>query len=67
MLLTTEDCPKNDEERAFAKDRPYCMLVKNVLYLVTTTLLDIAIAIRELAEFMSNYGPKHWLAAKHLR
>src|SRR5262245_29355259 len=36
------------------------------MYLETCTRPDIAFAVCELAKFMSNYGSKHWRAAKHL-
>lgn len=64
--LSIDDCPKSDKERDLLKKEQYCTLVGKVMYLATTTRPDIAFAVRELAKFMSNYGHKHVLAAKHL-
>jgi len=36
------------------------------MYLATCTRPDISYAVRELARFMSNYGRRHYDAAKHL-
>jgi hypothetical protein len=36
------------------------------MYLANCTRLDIAFAVHELAKFMSDYGTKHFEAAKHL-
>jgi hypothetical protein len=36
------------------------------MYLLTCIRLDISYAVRELARFMSNYGRRHYDAAKHL-
>lgn len=65
-VLTTDQCPKSDEEREKVRSLPYCAVVGKVMYLATTTRPDIAFAVRELAKFMSNYGLAHWAAAKHL-
>jgi hypothetical protein len=64
--LSTDMCPKNDEERLAAAKLPYCAIVGKVMYLSTCTRPDISFAVRELAKFMSNYGTKHFEAAKHL-
>jgi hypothetical protein len=67
--LTTDMCPKTDAERlqvASAPFKDYCAIVGKCMYLSTCTRPDISYAVRELARFMSNYGPKHYAAAKHL-
>ena len=73
---TTNPCPKwhltsdmslsTDEERKSVVSLPYCALVGKCMYLATCTRPDILYAIRELARYMSNYGQRHYDAAKHL-
>jgi hypothetical protein len=64
--LTSEMCPSNDEERQASSTLPYCALVGKCMYLSTCTRPDITYAVRELARYMSNYGQRHYDAAKHL-
>ena len=64
--LTTAMCPTSDEERKEAGNLPFCAIVGKCMYLSNCTRPDISFAVRELARFMSNYGPKHYEAAKHL-
>ena len=64
--LTTSMCPTSNEERQSAAKLPYCAIVGKVMYLSNCTCPDISFAVRELAKFMSNYGTKHYKAAKHL-
>src|ERR1700677_5257255 len=64
--LTSEMCPKNKEEHKEAALLPYCAIVGKCMYLSNCTRPDISFTVRELAKFMSNYGPKHFEAAKHL-
>ena len=64
--LTIDMCPATDEEKQLASTLPYCAVVRKCMYLSTCTRPDISYAIRELARFMSNYGERHFDAAKHL-
>ena len=64
--LTSDMCPTTDDERRLSAQLPYRALVGKCMYLSTCTRPDISFAVRELAKFMSNYGPKHYDAAKHL-
>jgi hypothetical protein len=66
MRLTSEMCPQNESERDDAASLPYRALVGKCMYLSTCTRPDISYAVRELARFMSNYGRRHYDAAKHL-
>jgi hypothetical protein len=54
------------EEAETIKKFPYTAIVGKLMYLATCTRPDIAYAVRELARFMTNYGPPHIAAAKHL-
>jgi Reverse transcriptase (RNA-dependent DNA polymerase) len=64
--LTMDMCPKTIQEREAASKLPYCAIVGKCMYLSTCTRPDISFAVRELAKFMSNYGARHYEAAKHL-
>ena len=64
--LTSDMCPATDDERRLSAQLPYHTLIGKCMYLSTCTRPDISFAVRELAKFMSNYGPKHYDAAKHL-
>ena len=64
--LTTEMCPQNDTERDKAAKLPYQAIVGKCMYLSTCTRPDISFTVRKLTHFMSNYGCKHYNAAKHL-
>ena len=64
--LTSEMCPQNDSERTDAATLPFRAIVGKCMYLATCTRPDISYAVRELARFMSNYGRRHFEAAKHL-
>ena len=64
--LTSDMSPTSDEECREAAQLPYCAIVGKCMYLSNCTRPDISFAVRELAKFMSNYGHKHFEAAKHL-
>jgi hypothetical protein len=66
LRLTTSMCPTSDKEREEAAQLPYRAIVGKCMYLSNCTRPDISFAVRELAKFMSNYGSKHFEAAKHL-
>jgi hypothetical protein len=60
MSLTTDDKCKASSQLL------YCTIVGKCMYLSNCTHPDILFAVHDLAKFMSNYGPKHYEAAKHL-
>ena len=45
---------------------PYRSLVGSLMYLMTSTRLDLAVAVSTLGQFMANPGPTHWSAAKRV-
>ncbi len=59
-------CPKTNVERQAAAVLPYCVIVGKCMYLSNCTRPDISFAVQELAKFVSNFGTKHFEAAKHL-
>ncbi|SRR5258708_24240487 len=64
--LTSAVCPSNTEQCKAAAQLLFCALVSKCMYLTNCTRPDISYAICQLAKFMSNYGTKHYEAAKHL-
>ena len=64
--LTSAMCPKTDAERDEVALLPFRAIVGKCMYLATCTRPDISYTVRDLARFMSNYGPAHFQAAKHL-
>jgi hypothetical protein len=64
--LTSDMSPTTDDERKASSQLPYCAIVGKCMYLSNCTRPDISFAVRDLAKFMSNYGHKHYEAAKHL-
>lgn len=54
------------EEEEKVKVFPYYAIIGKAIYLNTCTCPNIAYTVRELTRFMSNYGPAHIAAAKHL-
>jgi len=64
--LTLAMCPLNAEQREAATRLPFCALIRKCMYLANCTRPDISFTIHKLAKFMSNYGTKHFKAAKHL-
>ena len=64
--LNSNDCTKTENKIMVMRHIPYCELVHKLMYLATCTCPDITFTVWELAKFMSNYGPTHWKAAKHL-
>ena len=64
LRLSSTMCPSNDEERQAAAKLPCCALIRKFMYLSNCTRPDISFAVRELTQFMSNHGTKHFEAAK---
>jgi hypothetical protein len=54
------------EDEQKVREFPYTAIVGKAMYLSTCTRPDIAYTVRELARFMTSYGPAHITAAKHL-
>lgn len=58
--------PCNEGEKSLMERTPYRQLVGCILHLANTTRPDIAFAASYLSRFMSEPGPAHWKAAKHV-
>ena len=66
IKLSSEQCPKPDEEKAEMSKVPYINVVGSLMYLAIMTRPDIAYAVGVLAHFNSNPGVEHWKAVKHI-
>ena len=65
-LLSADDCPATEDEKAAMKNIPYRELVGALTWLTVVSRPDIAFAATYLARFNANPGPTHWKAAKHV-
>ena len=63
LVLSKEQSPKNDTERAEMARLPYAQLVGCLMYLANGTRVDIIVATSNCARFMANPGMQHWLCA----
>jgi hypothetical protein len=64
--LTKDMCPKTDEEISEMNLVPYRSAVGSLIYLVTGTRPDIAVAVGEVAKYSNNPGKQHWMAVKRI-
>jgi len=55
--------PLQDDDQT---NMPYRSLVGSLMYLMTSTRPDLAVATSLLGQFMANPGPSHWNAAKRV-
>ena len=65
-LLSADDCPATEDEKAAMKNIPYRKLVGALTWLTVVSCPDIAFAATYLARFNANPGPSHWKVAKHV-
>ena len=61
--LSKADCPQVPDKQAV---KAYQQLVGSLMYVACATRPDIAYAVNTCAQFMSNPGPRHEEAAKHI-
>jgi hypothetical protein len=59
-------CPETDEEKNKMSKVPYRSAVGTLLYLVTGTRPDIAVAVGAVSRFLENPGEEHWVAVKRI-
>ena len=62
--LSTEQCPKTQEEEEDMSHVPYVSAVGSLMYAMVCTRPDIAHAVGVLSRFMSNPGKEHWTVVK---
>ncbi|CAM8981006.1 unnamed protein product [Rhodiola kirilowii] len=66
LVLSKEDCPKDETDRKKMSSIPYDVAVGSVMYCMLCTRPDLAFGISVLSRFMSNPGESHWNAMKFL-
>ena len=60
--LSVTDLSQDDEEHNCMRSVPYGNAGGALLYLLTTTHLDISFTVSNLCRFIGNPGLKHWKA-----
>jgi len=60
VRLSTEQCPKTQEEKEDMSNVPYPSAVDSLMYAMVYTRLDIAHVVGVLSKFMSKPGKEHW-------
>jgi hypothetical protein len=58
--------PKSEEERLQMEKTPLREAIGSLMYLMAMTRPDIALAVNQVAAFVSNPGPGHWEATKQI-
>lgn len=58
--------PKSEEERLQMEKTPLREAIGSLMYLMAMTRPDIALAVNQVAAFVSNPGPGHWEAVKQI-
>ncbi|CAM8889646.1 unnamed protein product [Rhodiola kirilowii] len=66
LVLSKEDCPKDETARKKMSLIPYDVAVGSVMYCMLCTRPDLAFGISVLSRFMSNPGESHWNAMQFL-
>ena len=62
--LSSQQCPKNEEEVNFMKKVPYASVVGSVMYSMICTRPDLTFASSLISRFMANPGKDHWCVVK---
>jgi transposase InsO family protein len=64
--LTKEMCPLTPREKELMAKVPYRSAVGSLIYLVTGTRPDLAVAVGIVSKYLENPGPRHWGAVKRI-
>ncbi|CAL2247285.1 unnamed protein product [Prunus armeniaca] len=64
--LKKEHCPKNKEEEAEMRNKPYASLVGSIMQAQVCTKPDLALCITKMGRFQSNLEMQHWIAGKKI-
>ncbi|KAI5338741.1 hypothetical protein L3X38_018013 [Prunus dulcis] len=65
-IFLKEHCPKNKEEEAEMRNKPYASLVGSIMYAQVCTRPNIALCITKMGRFQSNPGMQHWIVGKKI-
>jgi hypothetical protein len=66
VKLSKDMEPKTPQEIEVMQKIPYRSAVGSLIYLVTGTRPDIAVATSNVAKYCENPGPQHWIAVKRI-
>ena len=66
LKLSKQMCANTDEEKFEMAKVPYRSAVGSLIYMVTGTRPDIAVAVGEVSKYLENPGPQHWMAVKRI-
>eukprot|EP00253_Pinus_taeda_P026812 PITA_26812 len=66
VKLSTEQCPKTQEEEEDMSCVPYESVVGSLMYAIVYTRPEIAHAVGLLSRFMSKPGKEHWTSVKRV-
>ena len=58
--------PKSEEEKRQMEKFPIWEVIGSLMYLMGMTRADIAYAVNQVAQFVSNSGRGHWKAIKQI-
>eukprot|EP00253_Pinus_taeda_P004363 PITA_04363 len=64
VKLSTEQCPKTQEEEEDMSRVPYASAIGSLMYAMVCTRPDITHAVGVLSKFMPKPGKEHWTTAK---
>ena len=64
--LSTEQCPKTQEEEEDMSRVPYESAIGSLMYAMVCTRPNIAHAVGVLSKFMSKPGKEHWTVVKRV-
>jgi hypothetical protein len=64
--LTKAMSPSTEKAKLEMAEVPYRSAVGSLIYLVTGTRPDIAVAVGEVSKFLDNPGREHWMAVKRI-
>jgi hypothetical protein len=64
--LSSQDCPKDDDEKRMMEQVPYRSAVGSLLYAALGTRPDLLQAVIAAAQFGSKPGKRHWQAVKRI-
>eukprot|EP00253_Pinus_taeda_P031769 PITA_31769 len=66
VRLSTEQCPKTQEEEEDMSRVPYASAINSLMYAMVCTRLDISHTVGVLSRFMSKPGKEHWTTVKRV-
>jgi hypothetical protein len=66
VRLSTEQCPKTQEEEEDMSHVPYASAVGSLMYAMVCTRPNIAHAVGVLSRYMSKPGKEHWTTIKRV-